>query len=869
MLANLIELVTGDSERPEHAGKSRAVPMLAHLLGYRSYSEATGLFYQTRSKGFVLELAPLLGADERMADIIETIFADVLLPGAQFQIINYASPRIAEKIQEWALPRIRAGGVFERLARNRFDTLRTGAWQSLASDGPFHLRAFRVLFSVGAPDGAGLSAQDLATMREGLIAAFDSIAVPTRALEPLDLIRFLDDVLCPSTGAGDDAAHYSPLDPVNEQCVRRDLVTVVERDRLVLQAQSLRATGAVVAQVPEFSDFVPDRFDVRTMSVRHFPERWAPWDTQKIIGDVFNAKLCLPCPVLQTICGIVPATETSETRAGFKFARTSLLADGKAARLVPALRRQSREWEHVQAQVRHGQKLMRVYYAVTVISPDGRGDINERTIKAIYKAAGWDLIDETYLQVAGLLASFPLLLADGLAADLARMKRLRTVLSANVASIAPLQGEYSGCPIPHLLFVGRRGQLQFWSPFQNGAGNHNVAIAGKSGSGKSVLIQDLTASLAGVGARTIVIDDGRSFEHMAKAVGGTFTEFRLSSGLSINPFGMIDPVLADGDEDYRVDCLAMLKAIVAQMARFETRLNDTERGLIDAAVNQVWENLGPHGTIDAVIAALRDAGNLFADDLATSLLPFAASGTYGRFFTGANTLDLTSDLTVFELSDLSAREELRSVVLTSIMFVASQTMRKLDRSIPKALIIDEAWQMLKGGAMADFVETYSRTCRKYGAALITATQSINDYYKSEGARAALENADWFLVLQQKAETIADFRKSARFEMDNHTDALLRSLKRNGTEYSDVLIRGPETQSVCRLVLDPFSATLYSSSPAVFARIEQAVQQGSAMADAIAAVALADTPPRHDRHNRHDRHDRHDRQSRQGPAPCSR
>jgi hypothetical protein len=68
-------------------------------------------------------------------------------------------------------------------------------------------------------------------------------------------------------------------------------------------------------------------------------------------------------------------------------------------------------------------------------------------------------------------------------------------------------------------------------------------------------------------------------------LGGTFTEFKLSSGISINPFRMIDLDLAAGDEDYLVDCLAMLKAIISQMARYENRLNDTERGLIDAAVN--------------------------------------------------------------------------------------------------------------------------------------------------------------------------------------------------------------------------------------------------------------------------------------------
>ena len=139
--------------------------------------------------------------------------------------------------------------------------------------------------------------------------------------------------------------------------------------------------------------------------------------------------------------------------------------------------------------------------------------------------------------------------------------------------------------------------------------------------------------------------------------------------------------------------------------------------------------------------------------------------------------------------------------------------------------------------MGEFVETYARTCRKYGSSLITATQSINDFYKSGGSKAALENSDWMLVLQQKPETIADFRKSDRFEMDNYTDALLRSLKRQGTDYSDLLIRGPDTQTVCRLVLDPFSATLYSSSPATYAHIEAQVERGATMADAIETVAF--------------------------------
>ncbi len=841
MLKKFIELVTGDDKVAEQGRSTGNVPMLASYLGYRAFSPENQIFHMTRSKGFILELAPLIGADERVGEILNSVFADVLVPGCEFQVINYASPRIAEKLQEWALPRIKAGSVFEKLARYRLDLLRRSAWTSLATDGPFLLRNFRVLVAVGAPDGSRIDARQLMTIRDGVIAAFDSIGVTTRVFSPTDLIRFIDEVLCPSTGAADEAPDYSPFDPINEQCVRRDLVTRVDKNRLIIEAASLRPSGRIVDGAPEMTDYTPHEFDVRTMSVRYFPERWAPWDTQKTIGDIFNPKLCLPCPVLQTMCGKIASADVSESKAGWKFARTTSLADGKAARLVPALKTQSAEWQHVQQQVRLGAKLIQIYYSVSVISPKRRGDINERTIKAIYKAAGWDLIDETYLHLGGFLASFPLMLADGLSSDLARMRRFRTVLSSNVAALAPVQGEYNGGHIPHLLFIGRRGQPQFWSPFQNMAGNHNVAIAGKSGSGKSVTLQDLCASFAGVRSKVIVIDDGRSFEHMAKALGGTFTEFKLSSGISLNPFRMIDASLAGNDEDYLVDCMAMLKAMISQMARFEDRLNDTERGLIDQAVNAVWNANGREGTVDAVIAALQAQAHPNAQDLATALLPFSRLGTYGQFFIGDSNLDMSADLTVFELSDLSSREELRSVVLTSIMFIASQTMRKLARSVPKALIIDEAWQMLKGGAMADFVETYSRTCRKYGGSLITATQSVNDFYKSGGSKAALENSDWMVVLQQKTETIADFRATGRFEMDNYTETLLRSLKRNGTEYSDILIRGPDMQAVCRLVLDPFSATLYSSSPAVFGQIEAYVDRGVAMADAIEAVAYGLTP----------------------------
>ncbi|MDF0490466.1 type IV secretion system protein TraC [Sphingomonas sp. H39-1-10] len=833
----LLARLFGEQRAPDRTRPDLAVPMLAHWLPYRSYDQKTGLFYNSASRGFVVEAAPMVGSTERTGEILAQFLSEGVPSPGCVQFTQWMSPRVGERLSQWYLPRYAARGVYERMARHRTEFLTDGVWQSLSADAPFSLRNHRVLVSLSFPESASISVEDIVGVRESLMSTLQSVNVGARALDPVALIAWVDDLTSPTTAAGDDALSYNALDPIAEQAVRRDIELRIEPDRMLLRTERFRPTGADIDGAPEIGEIYPDTFDVRSFSVRNLPTRWAPWDVARLIGDMFTDKLRMPCPVATTLCLEFPDADALSGRASYKFMRTTSLADSQSARFLPQLREQSREWQYVQEELRQGRKLVRVFYGVTAISPLGRGDADERVLKSVYRAAGWDLHDDRYLQMMGLLCAMPMTLGNGLARDLDRMKRMRTMLTTTAASLAPLQGEYLGGAVPHLLLVGRRGQPFFWSPFQNAAGNHNVAVFGKSGSGKSVSLQELCAALCGAGARVVVIDDGRSFEHSAKLQGGAFVEFTMSSGFCLNPFGMIDPERAADDPDYLLDCMAMLKAIVGQMARHIDRLNDTERGLIDSAVNSVWAAKGRNAGIDDLIAALTDSGNPLAADLAIAMGPFGSRGTYGGFFVGEVSFELSAGLTVFELSDLSSREELRSVVLTAIMFLSSQVMRRIDRAIPKMLLIDEAWQLLKGGAMADFVEVYARTCRKYGASLVTAAQSLNDYYKASGAVAALENSDWFVILEQKEETIADLRKHERLALDDYADALLRSLKRHGTEYSDIMIKGPDTLAIGRLVLDPFSATLYSSSPRTFAAVETLVARGFPIDEAIEQVAF--------------------------------
>jgi conjugal transfer ATP-binding protein TraC len=833
--------LTGDAEHTEAARPRLMLDMLSDWLPYRVWDPRHRLYLNARSKGFVLGVTPLIGADERTAEILGAFFSEGLPGGACLQILHLASPRISRIVGPWFAPRYLQGGIYEAIARHRARQLYKMVWRSGSDEAPFHARHHQVFVSVGVPEHKSVSAQELVQVREGLVAMLKSLGLGIAELEPEGLIALIDDLTSPTTAPQEDAVPYNPEDPIAAQAIRRDIELVVREDRLLLATERFRPTGEMADGSPVIGEVYPDRFDLRHFAVRAYPPRWAPHECARLIGDLFTDKLRFPCPAATMLCLVYPDQEAAAARAGYKFMRTTSLADTRSARFLPRIGEQSAEWARVQAELQEGRRLVRVFYGVTTYSPLGLGDTHERGVKSIYKAAGWDLADERYLQIQGLLAAMPLTLADGLGTDMERLHRFRTLLSTTAANIAPVQGEYLGGPVPHLLFVGRRGQPFYWSPFENGAGNHNVAICGKSGSGKSVLLQEMCAALRGAGAQVVVIDDGRSFEHSARLQGGRFVEFTLASGFCLNPFSMIDEGRAAEDEDYRLDCFGMVKAIIGQMARHSAALSDTERGLIDRAVNEVWTAQGSAASVTQVGAALEALDHPLARDLATALAPYMAGGTYGAFFEGAATLDLSSDFTVFEMSDLAAREDLRSVVLSAIMFMTSQAMTRSPRSVRKLLLIDEAWALLKGGSMGTFVETYARTCRKYGGALATATQSLNDYYKSDGATAALENSDWMLILQQKPETIADFRNSKRLDMDDRTETLIRSLKREGSAYSEVFIKGPEVEAIGRLVLDPYSATLFSSSPQTVADIDAEIARGHQLADAIAHIAFPDQP----------------------------
>lgn len=834
----------GDDVLPPEVPRQRlSGATLAGILPWRYYEPEHGVYVQDRSLGIVLAVAPLVGGDEASQRILTELFNEGLPELAKGAIIQWASPKIGPIVDDWATFRARCGGVLGELARHRREMFRRGAWESLSPTAPFLARDFRTLVALELTGRSDVRAMErLAETRDRFVQTFRTLNGAAHAVEPAELIAMMADLLNPGRTVERSEPTYDPELPICDQIVRLDTRVTVYRHKL-------RFETVTPDDGFEGADWARDlagkshAVEARTLAVRQFPDHSNQSAMARTIGDLFNDQLRLPGPTLAALCFTLMSGERTSADTEFKRMRTQQTKDTGITRFFPGMRKAAEDWEMVAEDVSEGAKLAHVGFFVIAFAADGEGEKIERAVRAIYRNARFGLERHDHLHMPTLMACLPLGLGGGLDEDLKAHKRLRRMPTSVISRLAPLQGEDRGGPLPHLLLAGRRGQLGYWSPFENeGNGNHNVAVVGSSGSGKSVFMQEIAASLNGAGAEVVVIDNGRSFKNSCQLLGGAWLRFSLELDVCINPFGMVDHELAQADEEYASEAKTNLKLLVVQMARGAKGATDEEAGAIEDAVNRVWATHGANGSIDLVAERLRAEHGDRGANLDISLTPFTSRGNYGRFFNGPANLEIANPYTVFEMEDLEAKPELRAVVVLQILALVRERMRKGGRQLKKALIIDEAWSLLGDGAAGKFIEGFARRCRKEGGALITGTQSLEDFYSTAGARACIENSDWSVVLRLKAEALEQFRKNDRLQADHATMEFLKSLRMDPGVFAEMLIKGPSARFLARLVLDPFSVTLYSTKPEVFAAIEQLQIQGTPLHEAVRRIAFRDTPP---------------------------
>tara|TARA_R110000744_G_scaffold91550_3_gene177578 strand:- start:7746 stop:10343 length:2598 start_codon:yes stop_codon:yes gene_type:complete len=825
------------SDALRHVGNAAS---LSGYLPYRGYIEGSQIFENLFSLGWVIEIAPLVGSSSQVESILQGLFEEGFPEEVHVALSTYASPYVGDKIERWARLRVDQDGVMERMARYRAEHLRRMTWTSGAKGGPFHVRDYRVFMSVSVPKKTGPQVKSIARLeqlRQRVEATLRTLGLDNRRMDASELIGLVHGWLCMGRDSCNPRLEYDDTRFLCDQIVRADSSVDVFKDRLVAHSSNIGVDSYMEGALSARRTFETRR-EIRTFTASRMPRMSSQGHMAALLGHFTQDMLRLSGVWWSTLKLTYQSAETSKIEAQLRSQQAARQYKSPFKNMFPQMIQRADEWGHVNGQVQDGARLLRYAYCVMIQAPMGDCEQAERSLRSLYRTCGFDLERNDNAHLPVMLSCLPMGYGDNMHHDLRQLRLTRTGITRIAPALAPLQGQPRGGSVPHLILLSRLGQMMYFSPFQNeGDGNHNMCVTGSSGSGKSVFMQGLCADGLAIGYHAMVIDDGRSFETLCKILGGEHVVFRADEAVSLNPFSMICDEAMENDEEV-ANAISAIVQVVKTMARGEDGCSREEAGLIDEMVGMVWGEKGREGTVRDVREALRAGGGRIGDALAMSMSPYC-DGTYKAFFEGVCTLDLTNSFTVFEMSDLESKKDLRQVVVMCLLFQISERMRKGGRSQRKMVIVDEAWQMLGGGAAGEFINGFVRRCRKEGGALITGTQSINDYFANEGAKAAFENSQWKVVLRISAEEAEGLKESKRLALDDASLNVLKTIKMSPREYSEMMVDGPGTRFIGRFVLDPYSATIFSSSPAVYSRIKAAVQAGNALCDVIEEVAFGD------------------------------
>jgi conjugal transfer ATP-binding protein TraC len=833
--ARIGDLLHGPNAAPQPRNDAAS---FSHWLPYRAWLEDRQVFVNRDALGFCLEIRPQSGADEEMSRVLTALFeAAPASTGIQFHLL--ASPAIRGALGAYAdlrmpddfIPELNERGrpgrhtnIHRTLARRRVGHYLRGAQQSLLPNQSYLLRRFRLVASVslpGGPENLG-RIDELLLLRDGMRATLHAAGFPSRPWTAGDLINWVSALLDPHRQTGDGLPlTYDPGRELRDQVI--DPATML----------TIRPGGITLANP------LTEPQEMRLLSVRSFPPRFALWNMGSLIGDLYQATLQYPCPFMITLGVHVLDAEATRNWAYLKAARATTNATSYMARFLPDMQERKADWDIVLKALDDGQQLVDLQHQVAIFAAPHAMARAEQAARSIFRARGFELSRDTMMMAQGLIGSLPMTMSQPFHGDLSRMKRVSSKTSANAVHLAPLIAEWPGTGTPVLMLGGRRGQLMPLDVYDNPAGNYNVAIAGTSGSGKSLLLNEIAMSYLGTGARIWIIDVGRSYEKACRNVGGSFIEFTESAGISLNPFSFVEDI----DED-----MELLQPLLAQMVSPREALDGFRYSTLGAAIKKVWKAKGRAMTITDIHALLAtgrldDDANAEAEgdrrlkDLAAMLAPYAREGTYGKYFDREASIDFSSDFIVLELEELKAKKDLQTVVLLIVMYRITREMY-FSRDRKKIVIIDEAWDLLSGGATAEFIEAGYRRARKYKGAFMSATQGVDDYYRNPAAKAALDNSDWMFLLRQKPESIEMMDKLGQLTMDDAMKRLLQSLRTEHGAYSEVFIHSPAGNGVGRLIVDPYSLLLFSSRAEDFSAINAKRAQGLSVSQAIDAV-LAD------------------------------
>ena len=321
----------------------------------------------------------------------------------------------------------------------------------------------------------------------------------------------------------------------------------------------------------------------------------------------------------------------------------------------------------------------------------------------------------------------------------------------------------------------------------------HTMILGRTGAGKSFLLNFLITNLQKYAPYTFIFDLGGSFESLTRLFGGSYVQVGLESeGFKINPFSL--PPTKEN-----LDFLALFLKVLMQSSGAGEPDPATERDLY----HQI-ENLY---AVDPALRTLSVLSNILGHGMAERLAKWTRGGQFGFLFDNAEDTVSFSRFQCFDFQKMSQYPELLEPLLFYILHRANAVIA--DREIGsafKAFFIDEAWVFLKNPSIQRYVVEALKTWRKHNAAMVLSTQSLDELRRSDILDIIIESCATKIFLANPDMDQDLYRR--QFHLNAKEVELIAGL----IPKQQFLIKTPELAKVANLTVDPKSYWLYTNDP---------------------------------------------------------
>ena len=810
-------------------------PSFAAILPYRFFWEEKQLFINERSIGFGLELTVFSGADEKLVNSMADLLRHRIDDSTDLQFILWGSNQVGEIIDNAYGHQLGIGddndnsdidskNIYAGLARASSQYYKKGAVEGLKNrlNLPTTLREYRLFAflskNITAHDEKAIS--EIETLRDNFTIELESAGI---GFINIDLDTFLPimrswinpDVKniysCP--------ANHEEHTTLNDQVVDRSFELINDPERLTIEINS--GTEAI------------KKTKITNLSLKSLPDEFALWKTPDNFFNVFRASQAIRCPFLISMhARLVPQAEAKNKAQGM-YLGTEKKANSVYAKYFAGTRDAALEWKKIRDDLASDSvRLAKVYFNLMLFSHEGDEKRDESSAISSYRYNGIELFNTKYMQLQSWLATLPFVMSEGMYQDLHKAGRLKTLTTWNLANLLPLVADFKMCR-RGVLLSSFRNQISFFDMYSDAlpTANYNIAVAATSGAGKSFLVQNILSYVLSIQGRCFVIDLGQSYRKFCEIVGGTYLEYH---SLRLNPFSNIHNINEASEQ---------IRDLLAVLASPSGVLDDVQEEYLRQAVIDAWGKKQRKTNIDDIIEALRELNSDRNDhrikDLIVLLTRYSTQGPYPNIFNDYSAIAPDASFVVLELGELENKPDLMKAVLFALILNIEEQMYQSPRNQPKMVVIDEAWRLLSGDnqAAARFIEKGYRTARRHYGSFVTITQSIEDFQKSNEAKACWNCSDIKVIMLQNAKAFDDFMLSHKDYFDPYVTALIKNFKEaRNNGFSEFMLQTGRVQMFCRLFVDPFSRVMFSSAGKEFAAVEEYQKQGLSITESILKVA---------------------------------